>query len=214
MNKRMILTCVALIVCLYANGQSKWTLKAHEGDVEIYTKNVESSPFKAIRVRCTVPATLSQLVAVILDVNTGAEWVYSTKSSTLLKQVSPSELFYYSEVSLPWPLSNRDFVAHLITSQDPQTKVVTINGPTVADYVPEKKNIVRVQRSYGHWVITPVGKKTVTIDYTLETDPGGSLPAWLVNLFATKGPSETFKKLKLQLQKPAYQDVHLPFIVD
>ncbi len=156
----MIFTCVALIVCLYANAQSKWTLKAHEGDIEIYTKNAENSPFKAIRVRCTIPATLSQLVAVILDVNTGAEWVYSTKSSTLLKQVSPMELFYYSEVSLPWPLSNRDFVAHLITTQDPQTRVVTINGPTVADYVPEKKNIVRVHRSYGKWLITPVGKKS------------------------------------------------------
>jgi len=105
-------------------------------------------------------------------------------------------------------------VAHLITTQDPQTKVVTINGPTVADYVPEKKNIVRVHRSYGKWIISPAGNKTVKVDYTLETDPGGSIPAWLVNMFATKGPMESFRKLKLHLQKPAYQNIHLPFITD
>jgi hypothetical protein len=215
MNKRTLILCVAMLLSLLVKGQSSWTLKARENDIEIYTKNVENSPFKAIRVRCAVPATLAQLVTVILDVNTGAEWVYSTKSSTLLKQVSPSELYYYSEVSLPWPVSNRDFVAHLIASQDPQTKVVTINGPTVASYVPEKKNIVRVHRSYGKWVLTPGAKPgTVLIDYTLETDPGGSLPPWLVNLFATRGPAETFKKLKEQLRKPRYQHARLPFITE
>ena len=214
MNKRTLILCVAMLLSLLGKGQQKWTLKARDGDMEIYTKNIENSHLKAVRVRCLVPATLSQLVTVILDVNTGAEWVYSTKSSTLLKQVTPAELFYYSEVSLPWPVSNRDFVAHLIATQDPQTKIVTINGPTVADYVPEKKNIVRVHRSYGKWILTPVKQKTVQIDYTLETDPGGSLPAWLVNLFATKGPSETFKKLKEQLAKPRYQNAQLAFIAE
>jgi len=214
MNKRTLILCVAMFLSLLVKGQQKWTLKARDGDMEIFTKSIENSHLKAVRVRCLVPATLSQLVTVILDVNTGAEWVYSTKSSTLLKQVTPAELFYYSEVSLPWPVSNRDFVAHLITTQDPQTKIVTINGPTVADYVPEKKNIVRVHRSYGKWILTPVKPRTVQIDYTLETDPGGSLPAWLVNLFATKGPSETFKKLKDQLNKPRYQNAHLAFITE
>jgi len=91
MKKRMIFFCAALLASICCSGQSQWTLKARDGDIEIYTKNVENSPFKAIKVRCTISATLSQLVAVILDVNTGADWVYSTKSSTLLKQVTPAE---------------------------------------------------------------------------------------------------------------------------
>jgi hypothetical protein len=31
--------------------------------------------------------------------------------------------------------------------------------------------------------------------YIFEIDPGGSTPAWLVNMFADKGPYETFKQL-------------------
>jgi hypothetical protein len=150
----------------------------------------------------------------LLDVNTGGEWVYSTKSSVLLKQVSPSELYYYSEVRLPWPLSNRDFVARLITSQDPRTHVVTIDGPTVPDYVPVKKDIVRVAKSEGRWIITPLSKGHIRVEYTLRTDPGGDIPAWLFNMFVTKGPTESFEALKKQLQKPAYTNAHLPFIVD
>src|SRR6186713_1044434 len=100
-------------------GQENWKLKSNKDGIAIFLRSLPDSKFKAVKVECEVNATLSQLVAVILDVKTGAEWVYSTKSSILLRQVSPSELFYYSEVSIPWPASNRDFIAHLITVQDP-----------------------------------------------------------------------------------------------
>jgi hypothetical protein len=154
------------------------------------------------------------MVAVLLDVNAGVDWIYATKSSTLLKRVSPAELYYYSEVNLPWPFSNRDFIAHLKVRQDSATRVVTVDGPTVADYLPEKKDIVRVARSEGKWVITPVGQGRIRVVYTLRMDPGGDISAWLFNLFATKGPMESFGNLKQQLKKPAYAQVRLPFIVE
>jgi len=210
----------AFVVCLVIStlqsieAQSDWTLKTNKEGIEVFVKDMEGSKLKAIRVKCTLPATASQLVAVVFDVNTGAEWMYSTKSSSLLKQVSPAELYYYAEVSVPWPASNRDFIAHLIATQDPVSKVVTIDGPTVPDYVPVKKSIVRIHHSRGKWVITPAANNTIQIDYTLEVDPGGSIPAWLINLFATKGPFETFKNLKKQIKKPAYANIHLPFIIE
>jgi hypothetical protein len=37
--------------------------------------------------------------------------------------------------------------------------------------------------------------KSIHIVYTFEADPGGSIPAWMVNSFADKGPFESFKKL-------------------
>src|SRR5258708_36983536 len=125
-------------------GQENWDLKAEKEGISIFTRTFPDSRFKAVKVECELEATLSQLVAVILDVNTGAQWVYSTKSSILLKQVSPSELYYYSEVNIPWPASNRDFIAHLIVVQDPHSKVVTVYGPTVPDYVPVKNDVVRI----------------------------------------------------------------------
>jgi hypothetical protein len=211
--KNLLILSVVMLISLITNGQERWTLKANKEGIEIYTKTIENSNYKGIRVKCSLPVTLSQMVAVILDVNTAGEWLYSTRSSVLLKQVSPSELYYYSEVGLPWPVSNRDFICHLIATQDAETKIVTIDGPVVPDYMPEKSGLVRVRHSYGKWIISPgEHSNTIKVEYTLEADPGGSLPAWLVNLFVTKGPMESFKKLKVQLNKPAYKHVHLPFI--
>lgn len=121
-------------------------------------------------------------------------------------------MYYYSEVDIPWPISNRDFIAHLTVSQDPQTKVVTISGPTEANYLPVKPNIVRVNHSNGKWILTPAKNNIVHIDYTLEVDPGGTIPVWLVNLFATSGPVETFKKMKEQVKKTQYVNANLSFI--
>ncbi|GGB00824.1 START domain-containing protein [Puia dinghuensis] len=210
---------IAIAVLLLAAGitahaQSDWELRTEKKALKVYTRTFPGSKFKAIKVELELDATLSQLVAVILDVKTATEWVYAAKSAVLIKQVSPAELYYYSEVRLPWPLSNRDFIARLIVSQDPYTRVVTIDGPTVPDLVPEKKDIVRVKQSEGRWIITPVAKNHIRVEYTLRTDPGGDIPAWLFNLFVTRGPVESFENLQQQLKKPVYSNVKLPFIVE
>ncbi|HTI91701.1 MAG TPA: START domain-containing protein [Puia sp.] len=199
---------------LMGHSQDDWKLRTDKDGINIFTRTFPDSKFKAIKVEVELDATLTQMVAVVLDVNTGAQWVYSTKSSVLLKQVSPSQLYYYSEVSIPWPAANRDFIAELRAVQDSHSRVVTIYGPVFPDYLPEKKDIVRVRRSEGKWVISPLGSRRIKVEYTLRVDPGGDLPAWLVNMFVTKGPYESFKKLKEQLRKPVYVNAKLPFITD
>ena len=214
MVKHLSLSAGLLMLHIFVAAQKDWTLKLNKENIAVYTKTQANSNLKAIKVDCELNTTLTKLTAVVLDANAGKDWVYSTKSSVLLKQVSPSEIYYYSEVKLPWPFSNRDFIAHLIAVQDPATKVVTIDGPVEPDYLPENKGIVRVRKSFGKWIITPKGSNRVRLEYILETDPGGSIPAWLVNMFVTKGPFETFKKLKDQLNKPKYAAVKLPFIAE
>lgn len=209
--RKIITLCFLLCGFLYSNAQN-WQPAGEKDGIKVFSAEVPGSKVKAIKVECDLDATLAQLVTVLLDVKTCTEWVYSTKSCMLLKQVSPSELYYYSEISIPWPAQNRDFVAHLTVTQNPETKVVYMDGPAVPGFVPIKKGIVRIDHSMGKWVMSPIGEKRVRVVYTLQVDPGGDIPAWLVNMFAANGPTQSFKKLRLQVQKPAYRDATLPFI--
>ncbi|OKS85351.1 START domain-containing protein [Mucilaginibacter polytrichastri] len=214
MNKVLLsITCLILFIST-AYAQENWKLKTEDDGVKVYMRSVNNSNFKAVKVNCEVPATASQLVALIMDIKNSVNWAYHTKSATILKQVSPAELYYYSVVQVPWPVHNRDFIAHITVKQNPQTKVITIDAPCLGDYIPEKDAIIRVKQSVGKWIITPITKDKLSIEYTLALDPGGDVPAWLINLFAAEGPMQTFKNLKIQLQKPAYQHAELPYIVD
>ena len=204
-----------LLICTLCIGQQlNWKQKSSRDSINIYTAEVPGSRVNAIRVITNVPATMSALIAVMLDIDATGEWVYSTKSVKVLKRVSPSDIYYHSELSFPWPTSNRDFIAHIAVVQDPVSKVTTLEAINVPDMIPVKPGIVRVSQSIAKWTFTPLSKNLIRVEYFLQCDPGGSLPAWLINMFATKGPSESFKKLRSQLQKPVYKYAHFAFIKD
>src|ERR1700761_8986773 len=159
--KILLLSVLLMISSAVASAQNNWKLGTEKEGIKIYTSIVPDSKIKAIKVEAEFDATASQMVALIMGVKTAPEWVYHTKSAVLVKQVSPSELYYYSEISLPWPAANRDFVAHLTVTQNPDTKVVTIAGPAVAGFVPVKPGIIRIGDSNGKWVITPAGTNQI-----------------------------------------------------
>ena len=211
MYRTLLVALMLVLKAVVVAAQCDWKLSTEREGIKIYTGGVPGSTIKAIKVEAMFNATAAQLVALIMDVNTSPDWVYHTKSSKLLKQVSASELYYYSEVSLPWPAANRDFVAHLIVTQNPDTKVITIDGPAVAGFIPVKEGIVRIIDSKGKWIITPIGTNQIKVEYSIHVDPGGSLPSWLVNMFATEGPLKIFAGIKVQLQKSAYKNIEFAF---
>jgi ribosome-associated toxin RatA of RatAB toxin-antitoxin module len=211
-NKIFFISLLLVLTLKSASAQNDWKLSTEKEGIRIYTSMVPDSKVKAIKVECDLTATPSQLVALVMDINTAPDWVYHVKSAKLVKQVSPTELYYYSEVSLPWPAANRDFVAHLTVSQDTDTKIVTIDGPAVPGFVPVKSGIVRIDHSAGKWSISPLGPNQIHVEYSIHVDPGGTLPAWLVNIFATDAPLKIFRNLKTQLQKPAYKNTSLAFV--
>ncbi|MES2704242.1 MAG: START domain-containing protein [Bacteroidota bacterium] len=193
----------------FAGGQ--WVLKRDEDGIKVYTAIQENSPFRLVKVECTMSARPSQLVAYLLDISKQTEWVYNTATARLLKQAAPNDVTFYAEVSVPWPCTNRDYVAHFTVAQ-PSPKLITIESHTEPDLLPEQKGKIRVRKSSAHWDIISLSAEELRVVYVVAFDPAGSVPAWLTNLFVAKGPYETFQKLRTGLNKPEYRSARLPFI--
>ncbi len=194
-----------------AIAQPNWRLRKVENGIQIFTAQTDNSNFKLLKVEVSVSANINQLIAFLLDIEKQSEWVYSTKYSNIVKVVAPNELIFYSEVDLPWPCSDRDYIAHFVI-QEVRPGYVTIDSRTDADRLPLKKGLVRVPKSVAHWDITSISEHELKIVYTLYFDPGGILPAWLVNLFITKGPGHTFQHLRTGVNQPKYKDATFPFL--
>lgn len=209
-----ILIYSLLLLPLAVCAQDNWTLTTEHHDIKVYTRPIVNSKIKAIKVVCNLPVIPSQLLAAILDIRTCNEWVYHSKQNVMIRQISPLDFIYYSEVEVPWPVENRDYVVHIQAEQDPKTKVITVNSPCIPGYVAEKSGVVRISHSVGKWTITPLSNKMVRAEYVLEVDPLGTIPAWLINLFATKGPMETFEKLKIHVQQKEYINTHYQQIIE
>jgi START domain-containing protein len=195
-------------------GQSNWVLKKEKDSIRVYNRSNEHSKFNDLRVETILRTSLSGLAAIILDIKNYPSWSFNTKTAYVLKQVSPSELYFYSEINSPWPASNRDLAVHLHITQDPVSKLMHIAADEIPNFIPQKENIVRVPLSRETWKVVPLDKTTIRIEYELEIDPGASAPAWLINSFATKGPYETFKHLREQIKLPKYRNAVFAFITN
>ena len=211
-TKKIILVTLTVMMICVVNAQNGWVLKKQEDGIKIYTRTQSNSKIKAIKVECIFNATLSQLAAVIFDINTNHQWVYRTKNYTVVKKNHPFDLYYYAEVETPWPVSNRDFIAHLKLSQNPVSRVMVVEAENAPYLLPQKQDIVRIMHSIGKWVVTVQNQTSIKAEYTLFTDPGGNVPSWLMNMFIADGPLESFQKLKEHLKKPVYANISLPGI--
>lgn len=201
MLKQLLLTgCIGFISFL-CQAQENWKLTGEQDGIKTWSRKMPDSRINAVKLEAVFNTSLSRITGVIADVARYDSWVYNSRGSRLLKQVSPSELYYYSEVIFPWPATNRDFVSHIQIIQDVTSKVVTINANNVSGWEPLHPRRVRIIQSNGKWTLTPVGQKEVRAEYVLLVDPGGELPAWIINSFSAKGLVQTFKNLRSLLQQ-------------
>ncbi len=191
--------CVGLAPIL--TGQYNWKLSKDKDGIKVYQSDLQHSSYNAIKVECTLEGNYDKLIGILKNVNGQKDWVYQNKTSYILKQVNPYEFFYYTEASLPWPMSNRDAVVHLKMDRDSLNRFLTITSVSVPDYISEKSGKVRVTRSTISWNVTMPATNKINIVYIFEAEPGGSIPAWVANAFVEKGPYETFKKLAELLRR-------------
>ncbi len=197
----LILTIFFFQWMVPCSAQYEWKLRKDEDGIKVYRGTAPNSALKAIKVECTLEGTMNALESVLSKVGLQKEWVYHNKTAYLLKKEGPGDLYYYTETIMPWPIVNRDAVVHLLIARDSIHHTLDITGTGVPQYIPEKKGKVRVVSSLVHWYVTTPTAGKIHIVYTIEIDPGGSLPAWLVNMFADKGPYESFKNLAELLKK-------------
>ena len=210
----VVLVAVFTLLHVSATCQDAWELRKDKNGIKVSSRKSKDFKLDEIKVECVFEGRLSQLAAVLFDVNKQYQWVYKTSKSQLLKQVSPADVFFYTEIECPWPFDNRDLVVHMNMTQNTATRAMIIEAKNVNGYMPEKKDLVRVKYSNALWTVTPINNRQFKIDYRIQIDLGEGTPAWLVNMFSTNGPYESFLHLKEKIKHPQYAAAKFPAVVD
>ena len=181
--------------------QYNWKPRKDKNGIKVFLSDIQGSSFKAVKAECTFTGTYAKLISLLTNVTHFKNWIYHNKASYVLRQNNPLDFIYYSETSMPWPLSNRDVVIHLKINTDSLPKFLTISGNNDPHLFPAIPGIERVPHYKAVWKVTMPTAQTIHISYILEIDPGGSIPSWIANSYIDKGPYETFSNLSKQLIK-------------
>jgi len=194
-QKVIVLVIVLASVSSTLYAQQDCELRKSEGNILVYACKTPDAKLKSITSTFVLETTPSVLVGHLLDIENYSSWQYRMIESQVLNRVSETEIIYRGEVQAPWPVSNRDVVLRLKINQDTVTRAMNFTIVTVPGFYPEKSGVVRVPRSEGKWVVTPIGKNKLKVEYSFLVDPGGSIPGWLINLTVAEGPYRTFQTL-------------------
>lgn len=192
--------------------QGEWKLKKNKDGLEVYVRDSESSDIKELRLVTSVKANLSAVIAVLQDIDAMGDWLYRCSEVKTLSTKAGTDVSYYAKIDFPWPLADRDFVANSNITQDPSSKAVIIKSKGALDGMPVKKEVVRITEMDVLWKITPQSGGILKIENQLFTNPGGSLPAWLINLAIDQGPTQSIRKMIAMANSEKYKNAKLAFL--
>ena len=177
----------------------RWVLQKEEDSIRIYTAHTETSKIKSIKAEFTLHSTREALFEQLLRADLYHEWQFNTIESKILENINQREVVYYCEVAAPWPISNRDLIIHLKVLDNPGSNEFAIQTRAESKRIPLKNGVVRVPHSRGDWHVKQVGPKMLKVSFEFQVDPGGYVPAWLVNLTCAQAPFQTFRNLMNRL---------------
>ncbi len=202
---------LSVLSILLTAQEAPWKLKKSADGIEVYYRSSPNSPINELRIKTSIRAGMPAVLSVMRDFSRYPQWIYKCTEASLLEKASEREFIYYGVMDFPWPLTDRDFIARSRMTKDPGTGVVHIEVRGLPQYKPIIKDRIRIPEMRYHWTLTPE-KDIVMVDYQLRSDPGGALPAWVINLGLDQGPVQTIKNLRQRAMKSSSNLVNLAAI--
>lgn len=197
---------------VFAADASASHLVLDKDGIKVWANEVPGSPLHGFRAVTTVHSSLAAIVGLITDTESAPRWLYRTSEVETLRRNDEDMTFVVRVVTdFPWPFKDREAVVAGKITQDPKTMQVRIDSRQVPGYAPLKGNMV-MPEVQGSWVFRPVGQGMVEITMTGHADPGGVLPAGLINLLIQEHPYNSLKALREMIAAPTYQSYRLASI--
>jgi len=214
LNKNYYKVIIFFILILFIQPIFGWELKKDKNGVKVFTRTIEGSNFKEFKSIGLHSGSLGSIISVLQDESNFCNWFPDCKEYRIIKKPSKVESYQYMVVKAPFPVNNRDTIQHSILSQDPVTKSVTIKLNATPEILPKVEGTIRVPKSVGYWKFSPLENNQVEVTFQLHSDPGGSLPEWLANIFVTESPHKALINLIKLASEEKYSSNKLDYILE
>ncbi len=174
-----------------------WELKKNKEGIQVFIKKIPGSPLHAFKGTMELASNLDDIQALFEDIEGYTEWSPNAKFVKPLEKAGNKRIFYL-QTNAPWPVTDRDGIYQFEFTKTAQQ--LTIRSTCLPDYLPVKKDHIRVPKSEGSWQFTVQEQGKLQVIYQNHSDPGGSIPGWLANSAVVNLPFESLKNLRQMVQ--------------
>ena len=188
------------------NPNEGWKLTSGSKDVAIYSRTHAGSKLKEFRAIGSIDAPTYAVHAVIEDFENYPGFMPYTVECQLIKRESDS-IITYQRLS-PKICADRDYTLRVQKKSWPAAAggLVYLNWWKPANELgpAQKPGVVRVNVCDGGWLLEPNGADKTRATYSVYTDTGGLIPAFVANRVSQIGIGRLFEAVRKQVKNPKY----------
>jgi hypothetical protein len=195
---------VLALALLFAGGArgSGFVSYSDKNGVKIEWRDVEGARVKEIRAVGTVRQPLERLVAVLRDVEHFPDFMPPTEKVELVGGSGDARRLHIT-INPSW-ISRRDYCIEVTWTHFPDGSVGSRWSQFDEGCPPPTKGVVRHLRTDGTWRLRALDGQRTLVEYQAITDPGGSVPAWVVSRGTARAMRGMFETLARRAAEPQY----------
>ncbi len=190
---------------------SEWEEVSGKDGIVGYTRMTSLTGVEEVKAVGMVGAPVAVIEAVIRDVEAETQYMYKCAEAAevnLPGLTATDDIGYvYNRTSMPWPVDDRYVVVKSVNMVDSKTGTLYVRAREMtADFPHAPSGLVRMPLLRYIMIVTPVGESKSQVHYQVLADPGGNLPAFLVNLFSKDMGVYTIAGLRTIVKKKKYRN--------
>jgi hypothetical protein len=209
MRSRAVWSIVCLLLAASpAVAGEDWEVTRKEDRLTVYNRTKAGSDLKEVKAVGTILAPPWVVKNVLDDVPNYKHFMPYTEESKLIKRGS-GFMVSYQRLNAPI-IANRDYTIRIQDESRrlPDGRVVYKRAWSPANHLgpPERSGTVRVKINQGYWLLEDAnGGKHTKATYWLFTNPGGSLPTFVINAANGQAIPGIFQAVEKRSAMPQYQ---------
>lgn len=211
---RVLVTLISILIGFSVSAQEpEWEFRKEEDGIKAYTRKHDWSKFDEYRVEMTLKTSVSNILALFKDFDVYPELFPGT--ATVINHIDePDQYVNYIIVKTPFPAKNRDGVYVNKLSYDSAAKNLHIDVSCTNEYYQKNSKNIQIENCKGFWDITDIGGGQVKVVQQFVMDPGGVVPAFIINMQTVKNPISTFSAIQKLSSLPKYQNKEFQILND
>lgn len=183
-----------------APGSEGWTPLYREQGIVVSTHPEPGIDLPGMRGETVLNADIMHVLAVLLDDQRSTQWAKGADETRVLRKLDARSQLIYAHSRQPWPVRDRDLIMKRTLEVLEPGRAYRLHLVCTPDERPELEDVVRVRTCETSFVLRATDANHTQIDYRVQADPGGKIPAWIVRRASRSIPLDTLIALAKQLE--------------
>jgi len=182
-----------------------WKSEGQSGGLALFSQPRANSSLKKFKAIGEIEAPVRAVHAVIDDFENYPSFMPYTVECRVVKH--ESDVTYFYQRLSPKIVSDRDYTLRIREKswKGPNGAVFQHSFEAANEIGPgETKGFTRVKVCQGAWLLEPVGEHKTRATYTIDTDSGGKIPAFIANPATEMAIKKVFAAVRKQVKNDKY----------